>query len=103
MAATFSTKLKDPVDFADLRKTYDCNKNISVPFMTIYEMTSLLSMRIQQLANGAPSMIKIEPGMSIRDIARTELIEKKSPFIICRKMPNGKSEYWFIEDLYIDL
>lgn len=95
-------KRKDPVSFSDMMKSYDPSKNVSKNIMTIYEKTSILSLRMEQLANGAPSYLDegtLSGLTDIRKMAHLELEQKKLPFVICRKLPNGKKEHWRLSDL----
>ena len=92
------------VSFNDINENYDPSKNISVKFMTIYEKTSILGLRKQQLANGANSYLDSEllkDIKNIEDIALLELKYKKLPFLICRSFNNDYKEYWKLEDLII--
>jgi DNA-directed RNA polymerase subunit K/omega len=55
---------------------------------------------VSQLNKGAKPFVTINK--NILDnilIAEKELKEKKIPFIIMRPMPNGKTEYWNVNDL----
>ncbi len=78
---------------------------ITFPYLTKYEKISILGARTQQIMGGAPVMIDIYdlPGNTITPyaIALEELMQKKSPFIIKRPMPNGKIEIWEIKELII--
>ena len=92
------------VTFNDINENYDPSKNISVKFMTIYEKTSILGLRKQQLANGANSYLNPELLKDIKnidDIALLELEHNKLPFLICRTFNNDYKEYWKLEDLII--
>ena len=92
------------VSFNDINENYDPSKNISVKFMTIYEKTSILGLRKQQLANGANSYLDSEllkDIKNIEDIALLELEHKKLPFLICRTFNNDYKEYLKLEDLII--
>lgn len=72
------------------------------PFLSKYEMARILGLRISQLNNGAPPLIKLKNKIIDNHIvAKQELLEKKLPFIIMRPLPNGKKEYWKLEDLAI--
>ena len=75
------------------------SKKISIPFLTKFEKARLLGLRIQQLTSGALPMIDISGFTSYVDIAEEELKQKKTPFIIKRRMPNNKFEYWKIYEL----
>lgn len=86
----------------------DSNDNIidenhtTLPIMTRYEKAKILGIRSTQINSGAESFIDI-PNNIIDGItiARMELEQKAIPFIIRRNLPNGKTEYWNIEDLEI--
>jgi len=76
----------------DLHKTY--------PILTKYERAKILGLRVSQLNKGAEPYVSIKH--TILDnilIAEKELKEKKIPFIIMRPIPNGKAEYWNVNDL----
>ena len=90
-------------DYHDVLKNYDTIKlnNSTKPILNKYEKTKVIGIRAQQLALGAQPMIT--PDIHTQDvvqIAEQELIQKKIPFLIKRKVGN-KFEYWKIEDLNI--
>ena len=45
--------------------------------------------------------IKINNIIDHYTIAQMELEQNKIPFIIKRPLPNGKSEYWRVQDLLV--
>jgi DNA-directed RNA polymerase subunit K/omega len=72
------------------------------PFLTQYERTKVISMRANQLSQGARPYIAIpEYVTEVGEIARLELQERRLPFIIKRPMPDGSQEYWRLADLLI--
>jgi DNA-directed RNA polymerase I, II, and III subunit RPABC2 len=77
----------------------------TIPILTKYEKTRVLGVRTKQLNDGAAAYVNIAAGTeNIIDgyiIAMRELEEKKIPFIIRRPLPNGGSEYWYLQDLEI--
>jgi len=77
----------------------------TIPILTKYEKTRILGMRTKQLNDGAEPYIKLPTtSVPIIDgyvIAQRELEEKKLPFIIRRPLPNGGTEYWYLQDLEI--
>ena len=80
--------------FDENHKTY--------PFLTKYEMTRILGLRISQLNSGARPLVELQNKVIDNHIiAKQELLEKKIPFIIMRPLPNGKKEYWRLQDLAI--
>lgn len=74
----------------------------TIPIMTRYEKAKILGLRSSQINSGADVFIEVPPGIIDGiTIANMELEAKKIPFIIRRPLPNGKSEYWNIQDLEI--
>ena len=72
------------------------------PFLTRYELTSVLGTRAQQLDGGAPALVSVPANvMDGYQIARLELQQQKLPFIIRRPLPNGTHEYWHLRDLAV--
>ena len=80
---------------------------ISKPIMTIYEFDKIIALTTQQIASGAPLFIdtslsgieNIKSNMELRQIALKELIEGRLPFIVERKLPNNKKEYYRVKEL----
>ncbi len=78
------------------------SKHITRPFMTNYEKTKVIGLRARQIEEGAKPYIKVPEGMTESHlIAQEELKQKKIPFIIKRRLPDGSFEYWRIVDLII--
>jgi DNA-directed RNA polymerase I, II, and III subunit RPABC2 len=90
-------------DYKDIIAKYDPTKNITKNILSKYEKTKLLGMRMEQLARSADPYVKIDPTKHFDPlhIAEQELMERKLPFMLCRKLPNGKTEYWRLEDMII--
>ena len=57
--------------------------------MTKYEKVRVLSIRAEQLSNGAEPSVDIGDLKCVMEIAEKELLEKCIPIIIVRKFPNG--------------
>ena len=57
----------------------------------------LLGYRTLQIMNGSDVFVDIESKEPL-DIAKEELKQKKIPFKIKRKLPNGNVEIWNISD-----
>jgi DNA-directed RNA polymerase subunit K/omega len=74
---------------------------ITKPVLTKYERVRALGARSKQLSMGAKPMIKNASGLSAREIANLELMNKIMPYIIERQLPNGRIEKWNINDLKI--
>jgi DNA-directed RNA polymerase subunit K/omega len=78
---------------------YDPSLNKTSRVLTRYEKTKMLGIRMEQIARGAATSIKHEPGMSVRDIVLKELEARVLPFIIVRTLPNNTKEYYKLEDM----
>lgn len=79
---------------------------ITREYFTKYEQTALLGVREQQLAEGAKPLVSLD-GLKTSDprflqkVAERELEQRKLPFLIRRRMPNGQSEYWSAQELEV--
>ena len=75
---------------------------ISQPFLSKYEKTKIIGLAAQQIESGREPSIPI-PSSLVEpiDIAEFELKNKKTPFIIKRKLPNNTFEYWTLDQLHI--
>lgn len=74
----------------------------TIPILSKFEFTRIIGSRISQLAQGAKPLVELKKKRhDLYLIAEQELIQKKLPFIIMRPIPNGKCEYWKLEDLEI--
>ena len=89
-------------DAFELLENYEIIKktNISKPILSKYEKTKVLGIRAEQIRNGSKPLISVPNHITDElDIAEEELKQRKTPFIIERKIGN-KSEYWKLEDLH---
>ena len=86
----------------------------TTPLLTKYEKTRILGIRTKQLNNGATPYVSSKAVLGLGNtrahqaqvidgyaIAVRELEEKKLPFIIRRPLPNGGTEYWYLQDLEV--
>lgn len=86
-------------DLAEPRKT--------LPYLSKYEFTAVLSARKNQLANGAKPMVsldELDPNdpQFLDKVARQEIYERKLPFLwIRRRMPDNKNECWCLSELEV--
>jgi len=77
---------------------------VSRNILTKYEKTTIVGVRIEQLAYGSPSTLSDEDKKSCKNI--TEIAEKELslgivPFMICRNLPNRTEEYWKLKDMIV--
>ncbi len=72
-------------------------------YLTKYERCFILGLRIQQIMNNSPIFINTQDLEIVNpfNIANEELMQKKIPFKIKRKLPNGNVEIWDLNDLII--
>lgn len=88
-------------DDAIIRASYDSSHK-TYPFLTKYERAHIIGTRANQLSQGAkPFIVVPEHITNVKDIARLELEQKRLPYIIKRRMPDGTFEYWRLADLMI--
>lgn len=79
---------------------------ITLPYFNKYEYVTLVGTRAQQLAEGAKPLVSLD-GMVTSDsrfvwkLAEKEILEKKLPFIVHRRLPDGTSEYWSAMELSV--
>jgi len=79
---------------------------ITLPYFTDYELVALVGIRAQQIADGARPLISLDGMITsdpdfVRQVAESEIHQKKLPFIIHRRLPNGVSEYWSASELSV--
>lgn len=80
------------------------SERITKPFLNKYEKTRVLATRSKHLSLGAKPLIKIENAtattfLSSFEIAKQELKEGMIPYIIRRRMPDGRYEQWKVSEL----
>lgn len=96
MQSTFVTR-------DDVLKNTDI-KRMSDPYFTKYEYTTLLACRAQQIAEGAIPLVPItefntnDPRF-VWKVAEREILERKLPYIVKRKLPSGQIEFWPVSEL----
>lgn len=72
----------------------------TIPILTKFERARVLGLRAKQINNGAEPFIQVpENIIEGHIIAEMELEKRVLPFIVVRPLPNGKKEYWRIQDL----
>lgn len=91
-------------DYTDVYQDYDISNNITSNKMSKYEYTKVLGMRAQQITMGAEPLINITNDMkSAIEVAEEELRQRKTPYIISRKINSKKTDFWKIEDMIIEV
>jgi DNA-directed RNA polymerases I, II, and III subunit RPABC2 len=79
---------------------------ITREYFTKYEYTTLLATRAEQVAQGAKPLVsldglKMSDPMFVWNVAKREIEQRKLPFLIRRRMPNGTAEYWSAQELEV--
>ncbi|PNH00396.1 DNA-directed RNA polymerases I, II, and III subunit RPABC2 [Tetrabaena socialis] len=74
---------------------------VTRPVLTRYERASIIGMRMEQLQHGALPFVDIAENTrtDVRKIALLELEQRKLPFIVVRKLPDGQKEQWALSEL----
>ncbi|CAD7946233.1 unnamed protein product [Amoebophrya sp. A120] len=69
-------------------------------YMTKYERARIIGTRAMQISLNSPIMVPLDVGEDDpMEIAEKELRQGKIPFHIRRKLPNGETEIWKVEEL----
>ena len=91
-------------DYTQVYDSYDIKNNITSNKMTKYEYTKVLGMRAQQITMGSNPLITITSDMkSAIEVAEEELRQRKTPYIVARKINSNKTDFWKIEDMVIEI
>lgn len=77
------------------------DERITPPILNKYEMTRILGERTKQLIEGAPPLVIVNKGETPVQVAISELLTKKMPFLIKRQMPYPQYEIWKLQDLEV--
>lgn len=77
---------------------------ITREYFTKYEYTALISIRSQQLAEGAKPLVELtglrmSDPMFVENVAKREIEQRKLPFIIRRRLPDGTTEFWSVQEM----
>ena len=97
----FDKKYLNKIKSLEIKSSLD-DKSLINFICSKYEKTKIIGIAAQQIQAGRePYMDYPKTLINPIDIAEYELLEKKTPFIIKRKLPNNIFEYWTIEQLNI--
>ena len=80
-------------------KIIPVNKRRTIPIMTKFEYSYLISQRAMMIENDSPLMIPNTKFRDAIDIAREETEKKVNPIILQRTLPNGTIEEWKCSEL----
>ena len=73
------------------------------PRMTHYEFTRIRGVHLQQLEDGMPPFVSVEPDDTPATIFQKEVEAKKLPFVIIRTLNASTKVEVHAEDLEIDI
>jgi len=78
----------------------------TLPYFTDYELVALIGIRAQQIADGSRPLVSLDGMITsgpdfVRQVAEAEVHQRKLPFIVHRRLPNGVSEYWSAGELSV--
>ena len=92
-------KKSEILDHTELYHKYNVETKNTKPFITKFEKIKIISIRSQQLSNGATSTIVVPKSITnTTDIAELEFKHKKIPFFIRRFRPDNTYEDWRLTD-----
>jgi DNA-directed RNA polymerases I, II, and III subunit RPABC2 len=72
------------------------------PQLTHYEKVRLLGVRSKQISMGSKVMVKYDNTMGAVELAKHELINKTTPLLIKRPLPDNSYEIWKVSELNIE-
>ena len=87
----------------DIINEHIVSKKKTFNILTKYEKNYIMGIRINQIINGSPLFIEYDKSkpFDVFEIVKQELYQKKLPFKVKRKLPNGNIELWNLKDLII--
>lgn len=87
----------------DIIDEHIVSKKKTFNILTKYEKNYIMGIRINQIINGSPLFIEYDKSKTfdVFEIVKQELYQKKLPFKVKRKLPNGNIELWNLKDLII--
>lgn len=77
------------------------NQSLADVVMNKYEITKVVSARIQQVCGGGPLFVTRGDNESIPDAVQRELLERKTPLKIVRHMPDGSERIYDVKDMVV--
>lgn len=90
-------------EYEQLIKDYGATKHVTPPFLTKFERTAVKGIRLEQLCQGAPSVLAPDVVAKLdtfEEIVDAEMDTGKVPFILLRTLPGGEKEIRRFEDLH---
>lgn len=89
----------DVVNVDTMYTLYNKETKTTSPNITKYERAKILGVRAEQLNNNAVANVDVPKHITnVRKIAELEFYQKKIPFMIRRRLPDGTYEHWRLSD-----
>jgi len=86
--------------FDELVNDASSRGNRTSPVITRYERANVLGIRTEQIARGAQPFVE-HRGADASATALKEFMERRTPLVVVRNMPDGTKEYWKIADMAV--
>lgn len=74
---------------------------LSEAVLSKYELTTVLGTRIQQVCNGGALFVERKEHETIPDAVQRELLERRTPLMLVRTMPNGVKKKYRVSEMVI--
>jgi len=85
--------------YEELVNDASSGSNRTSPVITRYERANVLGIRTEQIARGAQPFVEHQADASAT--ALKEFLERRTPLVVVRNMPDGGKEYWRIADMAV--
>lgn len=85
--------------FDELVNDASSGSNRTSPMITRYERANVLGIRTEQIARGAQPFVEHQGDAA--QTALKEFMERRTPLVVVRHMPDGGKEYWRISDMAV--
>lgn len=94
-------------EHSELMASYDPSRNRTLPILTRYERAKLLGLRTEQISRGSTPLVTADnevtraavAEMTSSELAAEELVQKATPIVVVRTLPDGAREYWKVSDM----
>ena len=68
-------------------------------YLTKLELSRIISVRVEQLGRDPTCFVDVTYITNPKDIAVKEIVEKKCPLTIRRRLPDDSIEYWMVNEM----
>lgn len=74
---------------------------LSEAVLSKYELTKVIGIRVQQVCNGGALFVDRKDNETIPDAVQRELLERRSPLMLVRTMPNGVKKTYRASEMVV--